>query len=74
MGGPTLRNERSPAPDPDARHARRGPSVTAGLPRDFTKVVFGELPSLVHDADFINAIHNRCFHGAILDGLKTWFT
>jgi 5-methylthioadenosine/S-adenosylhomocysteine deaminase len=51
-----------------------GPSVTAGLPRDFTKVVFGELPSLVHDADFINAIHNRGFHGGILDGLKTWFT
>lgn len=46
-----------------------GPRATAGLPKDFGDVNFKPLPSLVHDQEFVDAIHGKGFHGGVLDGL-----
>jgi 5-methylthioadenosine/S-adenosylhomocysteine deaminase len=48
-------------------------AAVAGLPPDFSKVEFGEIPSLIHDDTFFTATEAAGFHGGLLNGLRAMF-
>ncbi len=48
-------------------------TAIAGLPPDFSKVEFGEIPSLVHDDAFFTATESAGFHDGLLNGLRGMF-
>jgi hypothetical protein len=50
-----------------------GMTAFAGRPPKPDDVVIPPLPSLVHDQDFLTAIHGRGFHGTVLDGLAAFY-
>ncbi len=49
-----------------------GPKAIAGLPKNYTEVNFGPIPSLVHDGTFLSDVAGRGFHNGTLDGLANW--
>jgi 5-methylthioadenosine/S-adenosylhomocysteine deaminase len=50
-----------------------GAATLSGPPPDPSKVVIPPLPSLVHDEAFFDDIHERGFHGGLLDGLADFY-
>jgi 5-methylthioadenosine/S-adenosylhomocysteine deaminase len=50
-----------------------GALAAAAMPKHPEKVVIPPLPTLVHDKAFFKDIHNRGFHGGLLDGLADFY-
>jgi len=50
-----------------------GAQAAAALPKHPENVVIPPLPTLVHDKAFFKDIHNRGFHGGLLDGLANFY-
>jgi 5-methylthioadenosine/S-adenosylhomocysteine deaminase len=46
----------------------------AGRPKDFTKVVFGPMPTLEHDERFFDEIEAATIHGGLLSNMRGFYS
>ena len=53
---------------------RPGWRPIGGLPKDLDDLVVPPLQSLTHDADWLDSVNGRGFHGGILDDLAHYYT